>query len=203
MAPPINLNTHTWTIRFKHQRTTVLLHVDPQQQLDSVRAELLKALGQVCPDGTLHGHRLPDSETDILLAVPTDINDLSLGWDAIDRDEAVENAIEEEKGSGKGKGKAGATGKGKASAGRSSECPQTVGFRDGGIVAFKFKTQRETEREGNMATDEALVSGSEKEHWDVVVPTLDETYAEGEEAEGAEGPDGAEEIPVPTPSYAT
>ncbi|KAI7169217.1 hypothetical protein D0869_11572 [Hortaea werneckii] len=203
MAPPINLNSQTWTIRFKHQRTTVLLHVDPQQQLDSVRAELLKALGQVCPDGFLHGHRLPDSEADILLAVPTDINDLNLGWDAVDRDEAVENAIEEEKGSGKGKGKAGVTGKGKASAGRSSDCPQTVGFRDGGIVAFKFRTQREAERDGNMATDEALVSGGEKEQWDVVVPTLDETYAEGEEAEGAEGVEGDEEIPVPTPSYAT
>ncbi|RMZ17314.1 hypothetical protein D0862_00857 [Hortaea werneckii] len=203
MAPPIILNSQTWTIRFKHQRTTVLLHVDPQQQLDSVRAELLKALSQVCPDGILHGHRLPDSEADILLAVPTDINDLSLGWDAVDRDEAVENAIEEEKGSSKGKGKAGATGKGKASAGRSSDCPQTVGFRDGGIVAFKFKTQREAERDAHMATDEALVSGGEKEHWDVVVPTLDETYAEGEEAEGAERAEGDEEIPVPAPSYAT
>ncbi|KAI7464459.1 hypothetical protein D0860_04123 [Hortaea werneckii] len=203
MAPPIKLNTHTWTIRFKHQRTTVLLHVDPQQQLDSVRLELLKALEQACPDGTLDGHRLPENEADILLAVPTDINDLSLGWDAVDRDEAVENAIEEEKGSNKGKRKAGATGKGKASASRSSDCPQTVGFRDGGIVAFKFKTQREAERDGNMATDEALVSGGEKEQWDVVVPTLDETYAEGEGAEGDEGAEEAEDIPVPTSSYAT
>lgn len=72
------------------------------------------------------------------------------------------------------------------------DCPQGAGLRDGGIVAFKFRTEDEewgrVEGEGDemvVAEDEA-----EREEWDVVVPTLEETYGEGLPVVGQDGEDG-------------
>ncbi|TKA31674.1 hypothetical protein B0A50_01752 [Salinomyces thailandicus] len=207
MTPAIPLHSRTWTLRFKNQRSTVLLHVDPLQQLSSVRAELLIALQQTHPDGMLHGQRLPDTDEDILLARPADIHDLTLGWDPLARDEALENALAEESNStGKGKGKAGASGKAKSAKDKLSDCPQGAGLRDGGVVAFKFKSQAAAERDEGIEVDEhdgldndMLVSAPDKERWDVVVPTMEETYGDGEAGMG----NLEDDIDVPMPTNAT
>ncbi|KAK4542852.1 hypothetical protein LTR36_006041 [Oleoguttula mirabilis] len=205
MTPAIKLNSTTWTLRFKHHRTTILLHVDPLQSLSSVRAELLKAVQQTCRDGQLNGQSIPDSETDVLLARPVDINDLTAGWEPLDRDDDLATALEEEKSSSKGKGKAGIS---KTKPAKLTDCPQGAGLRDGGVVAFKFKLRAQpaaAERDAVEDSDdeewekldgETLVGEADAEKWDVVVPTMEETYRDEEEGE-------EDEIPVPQPKNAT
>ena len=81
--PPITPNARTWTLRAKHHKTTLLLHVDPIQKLSSLRVELLSALHQTHPAGELEGHKIPQDANEIVLARPVDANDLSLGWEGL------------------------------------------------------------------------------------------------------------------------
>lgn len=179
--PPIQPNARTWTLRLKHHKTTILLHADPIQKLSSLRAELLAALQQTNPSGELNGHPIPTSADDILLARPVDINDLRQGYTRLEQKTPFADDAD-----AKGKGKAstavatpGAGAKGK---GKLTDCPQGVGLRDGGVVAFRFrgeddgvKGDRDGE-EGFEMLEEDREGGGEA--WDVVVPTIEETYAE-------------------------
>lgn len=189
MAPAILPSPRSWILHFKHHRSTILLHVDPLQKLSSVRTELLAALYATQPSGLFNGHRIPDGEGEVILARPRDQNDLSAGWEKIGEDEDDELVPEEDK---KGKGKAvvgSASAKGKASKDKITDCPQGVGLRDGGIVAFRFRSEAEGARkeedegidvdeEDEKLDGETLVGEPEKEVWDVVVPTMEETYGE-------------------------
>jgi len=186
MTPAIQPNPRTWTLRFKHHRTAILLHVDPLQKLSSVRAELLKAIQQTSRDGKLNGHDIPSTESDILLARPKDGVDLSQGWEPL----AVDDTFSANDEGGKGKGKATVT----SSSNRSSkdkllDCPQGAGLREGGVVAFKFRSEQEAQLrdakdeaidvdEDEKLDGELLKDSSVEETWDVVVPSLEETYWE-------------------------
>lgn len=196
--PPITPNSRTWTLRLKHHKTTILLHADPIQKLSSLRAELLLALQRTNPDGTLNGHTIPQSADDIILAKPVDINDLSQGWERLERKAPFADDTDGDVGSkGKGKGKAsavtatpGAKGKGSANS-KTTDCPQGVGLRDGGIAAFRFRSEQEGQVRKGEADDEFVMLeedqqglGAEGEVWDVVVPTIEETYAEEDGAGG-------------------
>lgn len=191
---PITPNARTWTLRLKHHKTTLLLHVDPIQKLSSLRAELLSALHQTNPSGNLDGHKIPQNADEIVLAKPVDANDLSLGWERLEM-KGMFGAEQEESGKGKGKAAAsvtstpGAGAKAKAGAsGKMTDCPQGSGLRDGGIVAFRFKSEEDGSDEANgngaEAEDEDIEVAEEDkrgvapERWDVVVPTIEETYAE-------------------------
>ena len=179
--PSITPGPRTWTLRFKTNRTTILLHVDPLQTLSSVKSELLKAVQQTNPNGRLNGYEIPQNADEIQLARPADINDLSLGWENLEPRNEFPDGEEPE--SGKGKGKAGASSKsaGKASS-KLKDCPQGAGLRDGGVVAFKFRRPEDEEDERAKEDedgDEGIVVESERpEEWDVVVPTMEETYAD-------------------------
>ena len=202
--PPINPNARTWTLRLKHHRTTILLHADPIQKLSSLRAELLNALHQTNPPGMLDGYQIPQNADDIILARPVDINDLSAGWERLESKTPFEDA-NGNAGEGKGKGKAaavmttpgsgaGAKGKGGKDA-KMTDCPQGVGLRDGGVLAFRFRSEDEAGTSGRreVGDDEFEVLEEDRaEKWDVVVPTIEDTYAEedampAETAVGAEG----------------
>ncbi|TKA75653.1 hypothetical protein B0A55_05005 [Friedmanniomyces simplex] len=213
MTPAIRPRPSTWILRFKHHRTTILLHVDPLQKLSSVRAELLKAVRQTCPHGTLNGHTVPDDEGDVLLARPVDSDDLSLGWQALEREDEVEKAVKED---AKGKGKA-AVGSSANKAGKDklTACPQGVGLQDGGVVAFKFRSELDAvardkdegieveEDDEDRLDGETLVgAGGPPEKWDVVVPTLEETYGDALPlaGDGAEGEGGEELLSFPPPA---
>ncbi|KAK5130565.1 hypothetical protein LTR08_001945 [Meristemomyces frigidus] len=193
MTPAIAINSTTWTLRCKHHRTTLLLHVDPLQPLSSVRAELLKALQQTHPSGTLNGAVIPDHEADILLARQLTHDDLSLSWEALDQDNELGNADEQ---SAKGKGKVGGRA---AKSNKLTDCPQGAGLRDGGVVAFKFRSRaarvmEDSDGEEQESLDgETLVGAPVAERWDVVVPTMEETYRDEED----------EAVPVPLPRNAT
>jgi hypothetical protein len=173
----------TWILRFKSHRTTILLHVDPLQTFSTIKAELLKALEQTHRDGTLDGHPIPKNCDEILLARPRDHNDLNLGF------EPIESVLDDESdsvvGTGKGKGKAAATtSKGRPAKGQLKDCPQGVGLRDHGVIAFRFRRKEdEVMPSAEMDEDDEGIAVSKEdmqveEEWDVVVPSFEETYGE-------------------------
>jgi hypothetical protein len=165
----------TWTLRFKLGRTTCLLEVDPLQKLSDVRAELLHALQDTNIDGRVNGRDIPHNPDHIKLGRPVDRNDLSLGYTSIE--EELGDGIETKK--GKGKSAVGAIGRGKSSAESFRNCPQGAGFQNGDVVAFKFVNEdHEAHQEDDII-----------EQWDVVVPSMEETYGETEQQEdiGDEG----------------
>jgi hypothetical protein len=197
--PNANPPPRTWCLRFKLNRTTILLHVDAQQPFASIRAELLSALRATNPSGILTGtlrdgtpveYPLPDNPEDIALAKPRDINDLNAGWETIgDVNEGL--FFDEEFGGSTGKGR----GKGKEVAGAAkqglaknvNDCPQGAGLRDGGAVAVRFRLADEKARrqrliDGELDVDEIAREGMGIDDlpWDVVVPTMEETYGDEE-----------------------
>ncbi|KAK1067216.1 hypothetical protein LTR74_006584 [Friedmanniomyces endolithicus] len=211
MTPAIRPKSSTWILRFKHHRTTILLHVDPLQEFTSIRAELLKAIRQTCPFGTLNGHAIPEDAGELLLARPVDSNDLSLGWKALGR-EAGEGAEQEPKGKGKAPVAMANSGK-KVVKGKPTDCPQAVGLRDGDMVAFRFRSEagvvqnNQGEDSGVNEDGETLVgAGGVLEKWDVVVPTLEDTYGDslplagddGDMSGAAVGDDGEDVFEIPT-----
>ena len=56
----------TWTLRFKHEKTTLLLHVEPLQSLAEVRSQLLRVIRNL---GDSFGPVLPSSPNDIVLGI--------------------------------------------------------------------------------------------------------------------------------------
>lgn len=151
----------TWTMRFKHRKHTILLHVDPLQTLDSIKEELLRALHETHPNGSIDDDPIPSSISDVFLARPNDVNDLDKGWTSVIDVEG--NVITGNEPTSK---------KRKTDAPNlkiKDQCPKAVGLRDGAVVAYKFRSE-----DGD--DDEGLGLGDEK--WDVVMPSYEEA-AEG------------------------
>lgn len=102
----------------------------------------------------------------------------------------MDGLVFDEEGSGKGKGKASLGAAKAASASKGvNDCPQGAGLRDGGVVAVRFRLAEEKARrqrllEGSLDVDEIAKEGmGDDEKWDVVVPTMEETYGEEDAAE--------------------
>ena len=183
-------NPQTWILRFKQNRTTILLHLDPLQSLALVKQQLLTAIQETHPDGTLNGIPIPDLPSEIQLGRPRNINDLTAGFELIESNDTSTNGALDGDVSGKGKGKASAVPavRPKKDARdpktQLKDCPQGAGLRDHGIVAFKFKPKdgdvvtsiEEDEDEGIQVAKEDMVGVEEQ--WDVVVPSFEETYGE-------------------------
>jgi hypothetical protein len=193
--PNANPPARVWCLRFKLNRATILLHVDAQQTFGSIRAELLAALQATHPSGIFKGtlrdgtpveYPLPTTSEDIALAKPNDINDLNAGWETIgDFNEGL--FFDEEFGSkGRGKGKQTAAVAAKHASARSvNDCPQGAGLRDGGAVAVRFrladeKARRQRLMDGELDVDEIARDGMgiDDSPWDVIVPTMEETYGD-------------------------
>jgi len=191
MAAPTP-SPQTYTLRLKSHRTTLLLHTDPLQTLLSLKREILRALFQTHPEGHLNGAQIPKNAEDILLAKPVDAHDLSAGWVSLETSGTGD--LFEDDVSSKGKGKAAVNGTKKKGPGRDGTV-QAAGLRDGGVVAFKFRSTEAAARMEDDEDDEGIaelgVVGVREEKWDVVVPNLDETYGEG--APIVEAPVGGEE----------
>ena len=134
---------------------------------------------------------IPGTADEIELARPADINDLSAGWEPLEPKGEKDDAAD----GGKGKAKAASSSKTKSkdAAGKNTlkDCPKGAGLRDGGIVAFKFREKDEDEDEWEKVEggdDAEIVVKEKEERWDVVVPSVEETYGEGHEGvdEGVE-----------------
>jgi hypothetical protein len=199
--PDSNPPPRVWCLRFKLNRTTVVLHIDALQTLASIRSELLEALRATHPDaifkgtlrdGTPVSYPLPANPEDIALAKQADPHDPNAGWEAIG-DDAGEGLIfdEDVKGKGKGKGRASAapSRKSASSAKDVNDCPQGAGLKDGSIVAFRFRLAEEKARrqrliDGELDVDEIARDGmGDDADWDVVMPTMEETYDDEDAAE--------------------
>lgn len=152
----------TWTLRFKHHSTTVLLEVEPLQKLPEVKTELLIALTETHPSGQINGYTIPKNVDYVQLGRAVDRNNLKLGYVSIDKQE------ENGETPGKGKGKVAANATTKAAASQLKDCPQGAGFRNGDVVAFRFSDPSEEQD-----------AGADK--WDVVIPTLEDTYGDEEQ----------------------
>lgn len=168
MLKTVTPNPRTWTLRFKNARTTIIVEVDPLQPLSDVRAELLKAIQQTHPDGKLNGHEIPQNPDEIKLGRPVNINMLSEGY------VSLETEVADEEPTGKGKGKASAV---KPKSTSLKSCPQEAGLRDGGLVAFKFKSEDDVEE---VEADDFTVV---QEKWNVIIPTMEETYGDDDAEE--------------------
>jgi hypothetical protein len=194
--PTANPPARVWCLRFKLNRATILLHVDAQQTFASIRAELLAALQATHPTGIFKGtlrdgtpveYPLPTTSEDIALAKPNDINDLHAGWETIgELNEGLffDEDLGSKSRSGKGKETAAVAAK-HASARSVNDCPQGAGLRDGGAVAFRFrladeKARRQRLMDGELDVDEIARDGMgiDDSEWDVIVPTMEETYGD-------------------------
>jgi hypothetical protein len=172
-------------------------HPPPRRRPTTLR--LLSALRATNPSGVLSAtlrdgtpieYPLPENPEDIALAKPKDINDLNAGWETIgDSNEGL--FFDEEFGSGKGRGKGkevvGAGAKQASAAKNVNDCPQGAGLRDGGAVAVRFRLKDEKVRrqrliDGELDVDEIAREGMGIDDlpWDVVVPTMEETYGDEE-----------------------
>lgn len=146
----------TWTIRFKYNKTTVLLHADPLQTFDSLKEDLLSALKQTNKDGLLHGHPLPESADEIILGKAVDVFDLSKGFSRLDVSEVDDVDADAKK---KGRPAKDAAGK---------ETLKGAGLRDNAVLAFKWG------EDAVMIDKEGMEVGEEQ--WDVQVPTYEDAY---------------------------
>ncbi|EME46591.1 hypothetical protein DOTSEDRAFT_169284 [Dothistroma septosporum NZE10] len=164
---------HTLTLRFKQHRTTILLEVEPLQKLSEVRALLLHAVQQTHLAGNLNGHSIPQNPDEIKLGRAVDRHNLKLGFTFIDKGQPEEALT------GKGKAKASATTKSPTS--QVKDCPQGVGLKTGDVVAFKFASQDETGEVGDAIVD---MEGDTVEQWDVLIPTVEDTYGDEGADEG-------------------
>jgi hypothetical protein len=82
--PPLDSNLpEPWTIRLKHHKTTILLHISPLTTLTSIKQDLLKGLSERQTDGLLNGHKIPTEITEIRFAKPKDPLDIEQGWEEI------------------------------------------------------------------------------------------------------------------------
>ncbi|KAF2144031.1 uncharacterized protein K452DRAFT_285238 [Aplosporella prunicola CBS 121167] len=104
----------TWTLRCKHNKTTIVLHVDALQTLSSIKPELLQALRDTQPDGSLNGHALPEDAAEIQLAKMLDPHDETRGWVRVDNAETK--------------------------VGKKKDGPslKDVGLKDNGVLAFRW-----------------------------------------------------------------
>jgi hypothetical protein len=130
-----NPGPQTWTIRLKHHKTTVLVHVDPLQTLLQLKTELLAILNESFPTG-LHGYNLPTSPNDIRLAKLIDPLDMSRGWDTIDDTSTTDELedpfnIDEDD-----------VPKPKTKKMLESENLKAYGIKDNAVLAFRFKSEK-------------------------------------------------------------
>lgn len=171
MASPVTPSPRTWILKFKNDQSTILLHVEPQQKMSTVRDDLLKAIKQTHPDGFFNGERIPDVSDTLVFARPKDPTDVTQGWEAVGKGSLEDDLLNQDY---KGKGKA-AAGRAKSKAG-SEETPQGLGFVNSGLVAFKFAT-KSVEEVDELDSDAIIGDGD----WNVVIPALDDLDEEEEE----------------------
>ncbi|KAK5144472.1 hypothetical protein LTR32_003623 [Rachicladosporium monterosium] len=82
--------------------------------------------------------------------------------------------------------------------GKPTDCPQAVGLRDGDMVAFRFRSEGEGD-EGEQDGGTVVGESGALEKWDVVVPTLEDTYGDslplaGDGGDGGGVGNGDEEV---------
>jgi len=174
---PTRPSPQTSTLRLKHHKTTVLLHVDPNSTFTSLKEELLRALKETCLNNSLNDKTLPSTPAAIVLAKPKDASNPSAGWIRV-----------------------GASPFQSASSKASEETVKGAGLRDGACLAFKWaadgeESELEQQRRQKEDDDEAMVMDGiedleEEEDWDVVVPSYEDIYGVDQVGDAGANADG-------------
>jgi hypothetical protein len=147
-----------WTLRFKHGRLTILLLTEALTPISVLKTELLETLRERYPLGipnpvpkSASRIPIPDSIQDVALAVPIDNHDISKGWKGLDL----------------------------SASGGIKACPKSLGIKDGGVLAFRFRSEDEGD-------DEDIEKGMAEREDEFLVewPSYDETYGEPEPQRG-------------------
>jgi len=192
MAPPANATPTSITLRFKHHKSTTLLHADPLASFFVLKRELLRALHQTHPSGLLNSVAIPSDPLEVLLAQPRGGNNLASGWrrlrtdDEIEREELDDDDEEEAVKTPKKRNTATATKRRKTP--DRPDSPKAAGLKDGGALAFKFKSES-TAKNDVMAfeDDEDMIGDDEaedQEQWDVVMPSYEDDAEGGSDDAG-------------------
>jgi len=160
-------SAQTWTIRFKYHKSTVLLHVEPNQTIDSLKESLLYALRDVkTSPNFLNGQTPPSSASQIHLAKPRNPLDISEGWEPLDESSLKDVFEDDDEGNDKKKGK----GKAKAKVESSGQTVKGIGIKDNAVLAFRWRTK---EKGGKKGDEDEFEEG---DGWDVVIPTFEDVY---------------------------
>ncbi|KAI9828523.1 MAG: hypothetical protein M1819_006579 [Sarea resinae] len=156
----------SWTLRFKHHKTTILLFVEPLQSFHSIKMGLIQALNATRPDGKLDGLAIPSDPEEVLLGLPRNPHDLGEGWVALEIPEV--EILEEDGGKRKIGGKQGIL----------NTSPQGAKLKDGAVLAFKFRRNVADMDAHGMALED-------EEQWDVLVPSYEDEYGSQAEEGGS------------------
>ncbi|KKY14848.1 hypothetical protein UCDDS831_g07926 [Diplodia seriata] len=196
--PAITPSSTTWTLRLKHNKTTVLLHVDPLQTLASVRAELLHCLRETFPEDNNNnnggGRPLPADPAELQLAKMRDPSDPERGWVLLVSGGGGGGGGSDEKGKGRAKAKAKAASGGGGGGGADSL--KAVGVKDNSVLAFRWgvRAGRDGDGDGDAGGEMELdeddedgegdVGDDDDDAWDVVLPKYEDSYMDALEDEG-------------------
>lgn len=145
-------------MKFKSHKTTVVLHIDPLQSIQSIKEELLRVLTETQPQSLHSGTEMPTNASSISLAKPIEGHDPSSGWtELFDADGNITTGNEP------------LSKKRKVNDGGvkiQDQCMKTAGIKDGATLAYRF--------------DDGTAAGLEDDRgWTVAVPNPDEGLSDG------------------------
>lgn len=109
-----DIESTDWTLRLKYGKYTILLFAAPLTPFTTIKNDLLTILRERYPDGLLLSSStspkpIPDKINEVALGEPIDIFEPSKGWTELD---TVSGGLK--------------------------ECPQSLGLKDGAVIAFAF-----------------------------------------------------------------
>lgn len=148
------------TLLFKKNKITILLSLQPHEQLDAVKQKVLQALKER-DVREINGDAVPDEPTEIEFGVPIDRSDLDKGWTRL-------KPITAKNDNGKKSGKA------------LADTILDSDLGNGNWVAFRFRKAGPAEEIEQEET--AMSLDLDDPGWDVVIPSFDDEEEEAEEA---------------------
>ncbi|KAJ5988775.1 hypothetical protein N7481_003985 [Penicillium waksmanii] len=155
-----NPDSRSVTILFKKNKTTILLSLQPHEQLQAVKRKVLQALKER-DVREINGDIVPDDPAEIEFGIPIDRSDLEKGWTRLKT-----NTSNEE------------TGKNSGSALADTVLDADLG--NGNWVAFRFG--KDIKPEETKEDETAMSLDLDDPGWDVVVPSFDDEEEGLEEA---------------------
>lgn len=148
------------TLLFKKNKTTILLSLQPHEQLLTVKEKLLRALKER-DVREINGDPVPNDSTEIDFGMPIDRSDLDKGWTRLKTSTSSE-------------------GSGNKSSRALAGTILDAGLGEGNWVAFRFRKPEIAEETGEDEIARSL--DLDDPSWDVVVPRFDDEEEGLEEA---------------------
>jgi hypothetical protein len=140
------------TILFKKNKTTILLSLQPHEQLQAVKRKLLQALKER-DVREINSDIVPDDPAEIEFGIPIDRSDLEKGWTRLKTNTSNE---ETEKKSGRAL----------------ADTVLDADLGNGNWVAFRFR--KDIKPEETKEDETAMSLDLDDPGWDVVVPSFDD-----------------------------